>query len=99
MKFQRTDVKIPESVPGTSGNQEWIRGGVRRGRSERAEAEESKARLVKGREAGAEREKVATGRAGMESDTPGQEEHGAGTTGEWHGLSVSPQQQDLTDPA
>ena len=92
-------MKIPESVPGTSGNQEWIRGGVRRGRSERAEAQESGAKLVMGWEAGGGRKNVATGRAGMESVMLGQEEQGAGTTGEWQGLSVSPQQQDLTGPA
>ena len=37
--------------------------------------------------------------AGTDMEGVGQEEQGAGTMGEWQGLSVSPQQQDLTGPA
>lgn len=42
---------------------------------------------------------MLTGTAGMEGATLGQEEQGAGTIGEWQGVDVSPQQQDLTGPA
>ena len=55
--------------------------------------------VVKGLEDGAESRKVVTGTAGVGTEAVGQEEQGAGTTGEWQGLSVSPQQQDLTGPA
>ena len=62
-----------------------MRGGVSRGRSERVEAEESQTVVSKGLEEGAERRKVVTGTAGVGTEAVGQEEHGAGTTGEWHG--------------
>jgi hypothetical protein len=99
LKFQRTDVNVPESLPGTPVNQERIRGGVRRGRSERVEAEESDTMVVKGLEDGAGSRKVVTGTAGLGTEAMGQEEQGAGTIGEWQGFVVSPQQQDLTGPA
>jgi len=72
---------------------------VRRGRSERVEAEESDIVVVKGLEEGANSRKVLSGTTGLGTDVVGQEEQGAGTTGEWQGVLVSPQQQDFIGPA
>jgi len=65
----------------------------------RVKAKVSNTEVFKGLEESWGRLNGATGRAGVETETLGQELHGAGTTGEWQGLLVSPQQQDLTGPA
>jgi len=65
----------------------------------RVKAKASNTEVFKGLEESWGRLNGVTGRAGLETETLGQELHGAGTTGEWQGLLVSPQQQDFIGPA